>query len=82
MARAERPRGTCPVCSKDCAITDEGGVRHHLTTDPDQWAGPDSRKCKGVGQPPQEKQSTPGSLTFLCRVPAGPGGTPRRCAWR
>ena len=77
MARAERPRGTCSVCDKpNCAITDEGGVRHHFTEDPALQAGPDSRKCRGVGQPPKEagpKQAS-GSLRFLCRVPSGPGG--------
>jgi hypothetical protein len=75
MARAERPRGLCPVCSKDCAITEEGGVRHHFTEDPPKQAGPDSRKCRGVGQPPAGAQpATPGGLSFLCRVPSGPTG--------
>jgi hypothetical protein len=75
MARAERPRGLCPVCGKDCAITEEGGVRHHFTEDPAQQAGPDSRKCRGVGQPPAgANPATPGGLSFLCRVPSGPTG--------
>lgn len=76
MARAERPRGACPVCSKDCAITDEGGVRHHFTDDSEQQAGPDSRKCRGVGQPPAGVKEEPASddLRFLCRVPSGPEG--------
>lgn len=75
MARAERPRGRCCVCSKDCAITEEGGVRHHFTEDPEQQAGPDSRKCRGVGQPPAAAETGPQSgLKFLCRVPAGPAG--------
>lgn len=74
MARAERPRGTCSVCGKDCAITDEGGVRHHFTEDPDQQAGPDSRKCRGVGQPPAGAAPAAGDIRFLCRVPSGPGG--------
>lgn len=76
MARAERARGACPVCSKDCAITDEGGVRHHFTDDPDQQAGPDSRKCKGVGEPPKGAKPGPagGEISFLCRVPSGPTG--------
>lgn len=52
MPRAERPRGDCAVCGKNGAITDEGGMRHHFTENPEQQAGPDSRKCKGVGQPP------------------------------
>jgi hypothetical protein len=74
MARAERPRGTCSVCGKDCAITDEGGVRHHFTEDPDQQAGPDSRKCRGVGQPPAGAAPAAGDIRFLCRVPSGPTG--------
>lgn len=76
MARAERPRGTCSVCDKpNCAITDEGGVRHHFTDDPALQAGPDSRKCRGVGQPPAASAPAPtGGLRFLCRVPSGPGG--------
>jgi hypothetical protein len=74
MARAERPRGQCPVCSKDCAITEEGGVRHHFTDTPEQQAGPDSRKCRGVGEPPAGAKPAPGGLSFLCRVPSGPEG--------
>lgn len=74
MARAERPRGACPVCGKDCAITDEGGVRHHFTEDPDKQAGPDSRKCRGVGQPPAGAAPDGRQLRFLCRMPSGPGG--------
>lgn len=75
MARAERPRGRCSVCSKDCAITEEGGVRHHFTEDPEQQAGPDSRKCRGVGQPPAAAETGPQSgLKFLCRVAPGPEG--------
>lgn len=74
MARAERPRGACPECGKDCAITDEGGVRHHFTEDPDKQAGPDSRKCRGTGQPPAGDQPSGSALSFLCRVPSGPGG--------
>jgi hypothetical protein len=63
------------VCGKkNCAITDEGGVRHHLTDDPAQQAGPDSRKCKGVGQPPQGAAPAAGDVRFLCRVPSGPEG--------
>lgn len=73
MARAERSRGRCPVCSKDCAITEEGGVRHHFTDTPEQQAGPDSRKCRGVGQPPAGAKPA-GGLRFLCRVPSGPEG--------
>ncbi|HEU5039527.1 MAG TPA: hypothetical protein VFT84_01825, partial [Gemmatimonadales bacterium] len=52
MTRAERPRGDCSVCGKNGAITDEGGMRHHFTEKAEWQAGPDSRKCKGVGQPP------------------------------
>lgn len=74
MPRAERPRGACPICGKDCAITDAGGVRHHITEDPAKQAGPDSRTCKGVGQPPDGAQAHPGDLRFLCRVPSGPDG--------
>lgn len=70
MARAERPRGACPVCAKDCAITDEGGVRHHFPADP-ELTEPDSRRCRGVGQPPAEPR---GKVGFVCRVPAGPTG--------
>ena len=74
MTRAERPRGRCPVCSKDCAITDEGGVRHHFTDTPAQQAGPDSRKCRGVGEPPAGAAPAAGDIRFLCRVPSGPEG--------
>lgn len=52
MTRAERPRGDCSVCGKNGAITEEGGMRHHFTEKAEWQAGPDSRKCKGVGQPP------------------------------
>lgn len=74
MARAERPRGACPECGKDCAITEEGGVRHHFTEDPALQAGPDSRKCRGVGEPPADAAPDGRQLRFLCRVPSGPGG--------
>ncbi|MFH8805308.1 hypothetical protein ACH4F6_38170 [Streptomyces sp. NPDC017936] len=45
-------RRPCGTCGKECSVNADGTVRHHLTDNPDWQAGPDSRKCKGAGQPP------------------------------
>lgn len=67
MPRAERQRGQCPVCPKECAITDEGGVRFHFADAPEHQAGPDSRKCRGVGEPPAGAKA-PSATGYVCRV--------------
>jgi hypothetical protein len=45
-------RKPCGTCGKECSVNADGTVRHHLTDNPEFRAGPDSRKCKGAGQPP------------------------------
>lgn len=76
---AELTRGTCRGCGREnCSINADGTVRHHQGTKPEHYAGPDSKKCKGVGQPPKESTDLPRTVTgFICRVPAGPEGCGR-----
>jgi hypothetical protein len=40
------------VCGNEYTVTANKTIRHHFTENPDFQAGPDSRKCKGVGEPP------------------------------
>jgi hypothetical protein len=61
----------CPVCGKTCTLTASGGMRHHLTDNPDHQSGPDSRKCKGIGMPPAGETGRPtgtGADGHQCRV--------------
>lgn len=75
---AETRRGDCSVCGREGAVTADGGLRHHFTEDPEQQAGPDSRKCRGVGLPPAGSVSLPGTGTgYVCRIPPGPEGCGR-----
>lgn len=68
---AEARRGDCSVCGREGAVTADGGLRHHFTEDPEQQAGPDSRKCRGVGLPPAGVQGggTPGNICRVCSHP-------------
>jgi hypothetical protein len=52
MTQTTPERQPCGTCGKPCSVNADGTVRHHLTDNPDFQAGPDSRKCKGAGQPP------------------------------
>lgn len=75
---AEARRGDCSVCGREGAVTADGGLRHHFTEDPEQQAGPDSRKCRGVGLPPAGSVSLPETGTgYVCRIPPGPEGCGR-----
>lgn len=75
---AETRRGDCSVCGREGAVTADGGLRHHFTEDPEQQAGPDSRKCRGVGLPPAGSVSLPETGTgYVCRIPPGPEGCGR-----
>lgn len=76
---AERRTGTCDGCGKkECSITADGMVRHHQGPSPDFYASPDSKRCRGAGQPPRGAQGLPETGTgYICRVPAGPGGCGR-----
>lgn len=75
---AETRRGDCSVCGREGAVTADGGLRHHFTEDPEQQAGPDSRKCRGVGLPPAGSVSLPETVTgYVCRIPPGPEGCGR-----
>lgn len=49
-------RGNCRCCGNEYNINADGTVRYHLTDKPDCQEGPDSRKCKGVGQRPREER--------------------------
>jgi hypothetical protein len=68
-------RGNCPCCKNEYNVNADGTVRYHLATDPECHESPDSRKCRGVGQPPEgAKAQLAGDVRFLCRVPSGPTG--------
>lgn len=68
---AETRRGDCSVCGREGAVTADGGLRHHFTEDPEKQAGPDSRKCRGVGLPPAGAQAakTTGHICRVCHHP-------------
>ncbi|MGY5634163.1 hypothetical protein ACW7N6_38120 [Streptomyces sp. UC1A3] len=70
-------RKPCGTCGKECSVNADGTIRHHLTDNPDWQSGPDSRKCKGAGQPPAgaagvalaEDMEADGPQCRLCRHP-------------
>lgn len=68
---AETLRGDCSVCGREGAVTADGGLRHHFTEDPEKQAGPDSRKCRGVGLPPAGAQEAE-AAGHICRVCSHP----------
>lgn len=50
-APAERPeRMECPCCTKDTKINADGTIRYHFAAQPECQLGPDSRRCKAVGE--------------------------------
>lgn len=52
MTQTTPERKPCGTCGEEFTVTAAGGMRSHFTDNPDFQAGPDSRKCRGVGQPP------------------------------
>lgn len=52
MTQTTPERAPCGTCGNEYTVTANRTIRHHLTDNPEFQAGPDSRKCKGVGQPP------------------------------
>jgi hypothetical protein len=70
-------REPCGTCGNEYTVTANGTIRHHLTENPDLQAGPDSRKCKGAGEPPAgaaplalaEDMEADGPQCRLCRHP-------------
>lgn len=50
-APAIRPeRMECPCCTKDTKINADGTIRYHFAAQPEYQLGPDSRRCKAVGE--------------------------------
>lgn len=95
MTQSTPERKPCGTCGEEYTVTAVGGMRHHFTENPDFQATPDSRKCKGVGQPPAGAEA-PGDSAGdpqcrLCKHPAQltgngrvrshltPEATPRPC---
>jgi hypothetical protein len=52
MTQSTPERKPCGTCGNEYTVTANGTIRHHFTENPDFQASPDSRKCRGVGQPP------------------------------
>lgn len=71
-------RAECSVCEAEVSVNADGGLRFHHGKKPEHYAGPDSKRCKGAGRPPQPVGGPSGGLVFLCRVPAGPRGCGHR----
>lgn len=47
----EQPeRVDCFICGKDSKVNADGTIRHHFAKKPEHFLGPDSRRCKGVGE--------------------------------
>lgn len=72
MTQSTPARKPCGTCGEQYTVTAAGGMRSHFTDNPDFQAGPDSRKCRGVGQPPAgaaEPQTNDGPQCRLCKHP-------------
>lgn len=54
MTRTTPERKPCGTCGNEYTVTANGTIRHHITENPEfqDPDNPDSRKCKGAGQPP------------------------------
>lgn len=52
MTQSTPERMKCSVCPGEYTVTRDGKVRHHSTDNPEFQAGPDSKRCKGAGEPP------------------------------
>lgn len=74
MTRTTPERKSCAVCGGEYTVTAAGTIRHHLTDNPDFQAGPDSRKCRGAGEPPAgegAEHEGPGQAQCrMCKHPA------------
>lgn len=94
MTQTTPERKPCSVCPGEYVVTANGTIRHHFTDRPEFQASPDSRKCRGVGEPPAGaagEQSGNGPQCRLCKHPAQlhpndrvrshltPEATPRPC---
>lgn len=53
---AEGKRGKCRTCGREGSITADGVLRHHQGTKPEHFASPDSKRCKGAGELPEEER--------------------------
>lgn len=78
----EVTKGICSCCGKECTLTVDGKIWHHHPQSQDGesvadcYSGPDSKRCKGAGEPPAGARPEPtgDEIRFLCRVPSGPEG--------
>ncbi|WP_086559908.1 hypothetical protein [Streptomyces africanus] len=73
MTQSTPERKRCSVCPGEYAVTANGTIRHHFTDNPELQAGPDSRKCRGVGELPAGEQTADdpanGPQCRLCKHP-------------
>lgn len=77
MTQSTPERMPCGTCGNEYTVTANKTIRHHTTNKPEFQADPDSRKCKGAGQPPAgpagvalaEDMAASGPQCRLCRHP-------------
>lgn len=73
MTQTTPERKPCGTCGEEYTVTAAGGMRHHFTENPAFQAGPDSRKCRGAGQPPAGSEApgdaANGPQCRLCKHP-------------
>lgn len=68
MTQSTPERKPCSVCDGEYVVTRDGVIRHHFTDNPEFQAGPDSRKCRGVGEPPAGEAATQPDGDRQCRL--------------
>jgi hypothetical protein len=69
MTQSTPERKPCGTCGNEYTVTANGTIRHHFTDNPDFQASPDSRKCRGVGQPPAGAAPADAHQCRLCKHP-------------
>jgi hypothetical protein len=73
-------RANCRCCKNEYNVNADGTIRYHLAADPECHESPDSRRCRGVGQPPAGTVLPETGTGYVCRIPAGPTGCGRPVA--
>jgi hypothetical protein len=48
-----KPKGTCPVCNRQYALTGFGRIRSHWARTPEGKAAPGLPECAGTGELPR-----------------------------
>jgi hypothetical protein len=80
MTRGEPVRANCRCCKNEYNVNADGTIRYHLAADPECHESPSSRKCRGVGEPPEGTALPETATGYVCRIPAGPTGCGRPVA--